>query len=50
MINEHEIIESILYKGQEGAVIAEFLVDKNNQTFWASQQTVADIFKHSFKY
>ena len=45
MVSEHELIESILYKGQEGAVVAEFLVDKKNQTFWASQQTVADIFE-----
>lgn len=45
MENKHEIIESILYKRQEGAVVAEFLVDKKNQTFWASQQTVSDIFE-----
>ena len=44
MSKEYEIIESLLYKGNEGAVTAEFLVDKTNQTFWASQKAVAKIF------
>ncbi|MDD4594704.1 MAG: RhuM family protein [Methanobacteriaceae archaeon] len=45
MGDKFEIIESILYKSNEGAVSSEFLVDKNNQTFWASQKAVADIFE-----
>jgi len=44
MKNRYEIIESIFYKGKEGGVTAEFLVDKENQTFWTSQKAVAEIF------
>jgi len=47
MVKDYEIVESLLYKGKEGGVTAEFLVDKANQTFWASQKTVADIFETS---
>lgn len=45
MIDENSKIQNtILYKGSEGAVIGEFLIDKNNETLWASQKTVAEIF------
>lgn len=47
MTKEYELIETLLYKGTDGGVTAEFLVDKANQTFWASQKAVADIFKTS---
>ncbi|MDR3291274.1 MAG: virulence RhuM family protein [Methanobrevibacter sp.] len=41
---ENEIINTLLYEGSEGAVTGQFLIDGRNETLWASQKTVAEIF------
>ncbi|MGL6297683.1 MAG: hypothetical protein ACRC1M_00790 [Methanobacteriaceae archaeon] len=42
--NRFELSETLFYSGLDGAVTAEFLVDKKNETLGASQKTVASIF------
>lgn len=42
--NNFELSETLFYNGLEGAITAEFLVDKKNETLWASRKTVASIF------
>ncbi|MGL4669197.1 MAG: RhuM family protein [Methanobacteriaceae archaeon] len=39
-----ELMETLLYIGLEGAVSAKLLIDKQNETLWASQKTIASIF------
>jgi hypothetical protein len=42
--NEIKLQTSLLYQGKEGAVTAEFLIDGENQTLWATQKTMGMIF------
>lgn len=41
---QFRLTETLLYKGIDGAVTGEFLVDYVNETLWASQKTIAEIF------
>jgi len=40
----YQLTETLLYKGIKGAVTGQFLIDIGNETLWASQKTVAEIF------
>ncbi|MDR0913077.1 MAG: hypothetical protein LBM96_10810 [Methanobrevibacter sp.] len=42
--NNIKITESLLYQGKEGAVTADFFIDGENQTLWATQKTMGMIF------
>lgn len=42
--NQFRLTETLLYKGIDGAVTGDFLVDHTNETLWASQKTIAEIF------
>lgn len=41
---QFQLTETLLYKGIDGAVTGEFLIDVFNETLWASRKVVADIF------
>jgi len=45
MRNEYELIETLLYKGTEGAVTLEVIIDRKHETMWATQKTIANLFK-----
>lgn len=40
----YQLTETLLYKGIEGAVTGQFLIDIDNETLWASRKTVAEVF------
>jgi hypothetical protein len=45
MNNEnYQLTETILYKGIDGAVTGQFLIDVMNETLWANRKTLAEIF------
>ncbi|MCL2688081.1 MAG: virulence RhuM family protein [Methanobrevibacter sp.] len=41
---QFQLTETLLYKGIDGAVTGEFLIDVFNETLWASRKVVAEIF------
>jgi hypothetical protein len=43
--NEAELIETLLYSGNYGAVTLEVIIDQENETMWATQKTMAELFK-----
>ena len=45
---EFKLIEKLLYKSEQNDIEAEFLI--GNETLWASQKVVAEIFGTSSQY
>ena len=45
MNKEYQTVNTLLYKTDEGAVSIEVIIDKNKETMWASQKTMAELFK-----
>jgi len=45
MTRESEIVKTLLYIGDEGAVEGNFIIDAENETLWATQKTMSEIFK-----
>jgi len=43
--SEYELIKTLLYKGTDGAVILEVILDRKTETMWATQKTIANLFK-----
>ncbi|KZX16118.1 virulence RhuM family protein [Methanobrevibacter curvatus] len=40
-----KLTETLLYTGPDGAVTLEVIIDQKNQTMWASQKTMAELFQ-----
>lgn len=40
-----ELITTLLYIGDEGAVEGDFIIDSENETLWATQRTMTELFK-----
>ncbi len=47
MVEEKEIQKTLLYIGDEGEVSMDVIVDPERETFWATQKTMAEVFKVS---
>lgn len=45
MKNKYELIETLLYQSSEGAVTLEVIIDRERETMWATQKTIANLFK-----
>ena len=45
MTNKKEVVTTLLYIGAEGAVEGDFIIDRENETLWATQRTMAELFK-----
>ena len=44
MGEEIQIQKTLLYVGDEGEVSMDVIVDYENETFWATQKTMAELF------
>ena len=44
MLEKNQIQKTLLYAGDEGAVSMDVIVDHENETFWATQKTMAEVF------
>lgn len=40
-----QLVQTLLYSGNEGAVTIEVIIDKLNETMWATQKTLSHLFK-----
>lgn len=40
-----QLVQTLLYTGNEGAVTIEVIIDKLNETMWATQKTLSHLFK-----
>ena len=47
LYDENNTRNTLLYCGDEGAVSIEVIIDKENETMWATQKTIAGLFKVS---
>jgi len=47
LYDENNTTNTLLYYGDEGAVSIEVIIDKENETMWATQKTIASLFKVS---
>ncbi len=47
LYDENNTTNTLLYCGDEGAVSIEVIIDKENETMWATQKTIAGLFKVS---
>ena len=47
LYNSNNTTNTLLYWGEEGAVSIEVIIDKENETMWATQKTIAGLFKVS---
>ena len=45
LYDENNTTNTLLYYGDEGAVSIEVIIDKENETMWATQKTIAGLFK-----
>ena len=45
LYDENNTTNTLLYCGDEGAVSIEVIIDKENETMWATQKTIAGLFK-----
>ena len=45
MQEEYFFQKTLLYVGDEGEVSLDVIVDKEGETFWATQKTMAEVFK-----
>ena len=41
---DKEITNTLLYVGDDGAVVIEVIIDSDNETMWANQKTMAELF------
>lgn len=49
MTKKYELIETLLYQGSEGSVTLEVIIDQERETMWATQKTIANLFKKTTK-
>lgn len=47
LYDENNTTNTLLYYGDEGAVSIEVIIDKENETMWATQKTIASLFNVS---
>ena len=47
--NKNEIVNTLLYNGPEGAVTLNVIIDQENETMWATQKTIAELFNVTVK-
>jgi len=45
LYDENNTTNTLLYCGDEGAVSIEVIIDKENETMWVTQKTIAGLFK-----
>lgn len=45
MTKKNQIVTTLLYIGDEGAVEGDFIIDSENETLWATQKTMSELFK-----
>lgn len=45
----YELVDTILYTGEEGSVSIKVIVDNKNNTMWTTQQSMAELFKKDVK-
>lgn len=43
-MEENKLTTTLLYIGEEGEVSMEVIIDREGETFWATQKTMADVF------
>ena len=43
-MEENKLKTTLLYIGEEGEVSMEVIIDREGETFWATQKTMADVF------
>ena len=44
-MTDNKITRTLLYVGEEGEVSMEVIIDENRETMWATQKTMAELFK-----
>ena len=47
LYNHNNTTNTLLYSGDEGSVSIEVIIDKENETMWATQKTIAGLFNVS---
>jgi len=47
LYDANDTVNTLLYVGDEGAVSIEVIIDQKNETMWATQKTIAGLFKVS---
>lgn len=40
----NNLVETLLYKNEESAVSINVVIDQENETMWATQKTIAELF------
>ncbi len=45
----NELVDTILYTGEEGSASIKVIVDDENNTMWTTQQSMAELFKKDVK-
>lgn len=43
-MEENKLTTTLLYIGDEGEVSMDVIIDREGETFWATQKTMADVF------
>lgn len=43
----NNLVETLLYKNEESAVSINVVIDQENETMWATQKTIAELFNTS---
>ena len=52
-MKENQIIRTLLYVGNEGEVSMDVIIDHEQETMWATQKTMAELFnvkEHTINY
>ena len=44
MDENYQIVNTLLYESDEGAVSIDVVIDKDSETMWATQKTMAELF------
>ena len=44
MDETYQFVNTLLYESDEGAVSINVVIDKDNETMWATQKTMAELF------
>lgn len=47
MDETYQIVNTLLYESDEGAVSINVVIDKDNETMWTTQKTMAELFNVS---
>ena len=47
MDETYQFVNTLLYESDEGAVSINVVIDKDNETMWATQKTMAELFNVS---